>query len=346
MKETRSIQVGSVLMGGGNPVSVQSMTNTDTRNVQATIDQIKRIEEMGCEIVRVAVPDLKAAKAVGLIKRGISIPLVADIHFNHKLALEVIRQGVDKVRINPGNIGGEEKVRSVVAACQERGVPIRIGVNAGSIEKDLLHKYGPVPEAAVESCLRHVLILEKLNFHNIALSIKFSDVPQMVEAYRMLAEKTSYPLHLGVTHAGTPFMGGIKNAIGIGILLHEGIGATLRVSLTGPPEEEIRVGLAILKACGLRKGGLDLVSCPTCGRTEIDLVGLANKVEIALAKINKPIKVAVMGCAVNGPGEAREADIGVAGGRGRGVIFAKGKIIRTVKEEDILPALLEEIDKL
>lgn len=340
------VRVGNLLLGGNNPVRVQSMCNTDTRDAGATVKQILSLEKEGCEIIRVAVPDMAAAEAIGKIKKKIHIPLVADIHFDYKLALEAIRQGVDKVRINPGNIGSEEKVREVVSACKKNNIPIRIGVNAGSLEKDLLKKYGTSPKAAVESCLRHVRILEKLKFHDIFLSIKFSDVPRMVEAYKMLAKRVPYPLHLGVTEAGTSYMGTIKNAIGIGILLSEGIGSTIRVSITAPPEEEIKACWAILKALEKRKRGPELISCPTCGRTEIDLLSLANKVEEALTKIEKPIKVAVMGCVVNGPGEAREADIGVAGGRKAGAIFVKGKVIKTVKEKDILPALLKEIEKI
>jgi (E)-4-hydroxy-3-methylbut-2-enyl-diphosphate synthase len=289
---------------------------------------------------------MKAAKAIGKIKKQIHIPLVADIHFDYLLALEAIKQGIDKVRINPGNIGSPEKVKAVVLACKKKKVPIRIGVNVGSLEKDLLKKYGPTPRAAVESCLRHVRILEKLNFKQMLLSIKFSDVPPMIEAYRMLAKRVSYPLHLGVTHAGTTFMGSIKNAIGIGALVNEGIGATLRVSLTGALADEVKVGWAILEAVGKRRRGPEMISCPTCGRTEINLIELANKVESALLQVKKPIKVAVMGCVVNGPGEAREADIGVAGGKGMGAIFVKGKVIKSVKEDEILPELLKEIEKI
>lgn len=348
MKKYQSdvVKVGPYKLGGNNPIRVQSMCMTDTRDVVSTVKQILELEKAGCEIIRVAVPDMKAAQAIGKIKKQIHIPLVADIHFDYLLALEAIKQGIDKVRINPGNIGSLEKIRAVVMACKKKKVPIRIGVNAGSLEKDLLKKYGPTPRAAVESCLRHVRILEKMNFKNMLLSIKFSDVPLMIEAYRMLAGKVSYPLHLGVTHAGTTFMGSIKNAIGIGALVNEGIGATLRVSLTGALEDEVKVGWAILEATGKRRRGPELISCPTCGRTEINLVDLANKVESALAKIKKPIKVAVMGCVVNGPGEAREADIGVAGGKGMGAIFAKGKVIKSVKENEILSELLKEIEKI
>lgn len=325
---------------------VQSMCNTDTRDVKATVKQIVALEKAGCEIVRVAVPDMLAAKAIGKIKAKIHIPLVADIHFDHKLALECVAQGIDKIRINPGNIGSEEKVAAVVKACKAKKIPIRIGVNVGSIEKKWLDKYGPTPKAAVESALGHVRILEKLNFHDIVVSIKFSEIPPMLEAYRLLAKKVNYPLHLGVTHAGTTFMGSIKNAIGVGTLLQEGIGATLRVSLTADPLEEVKTGWAILKALELRERGPVLISCPTCGRTEIDLIELTRKVEDLLLNIDKPIKVAVMGCVVNGPGESRQADIGVAGGKGMAAIFAKGKVIKSVKENKIIQALKEEIEKL
>lgn len=344
--KSRVVKVGPYLLGGNNPVRVQSMCNTDTRNVSATVKQILKLEKAGCEIIRVAVPDMKAAQAIGKIKKKIHIPLVADIHFDYKLALECVRQGIDKIRINPGNIGSKEKVEAVVKACKAKKIPIRIGVNSGSIEKDLLKKYGATPKAAVESALRHVRILEKLKFHDILISIKFSDVPKMVEGYRLLAKKVNYPLHLGVTEAGTTYVGTIKSAIGIGILLHEGIGATIRVSLTADPVEEIKPGFEILKALGLRKFGPEIISCPTCGRTEIDLIGLAEKVEKAVAKIDKPIKVAVMGCVVNGPGEAREADIGVAGGKKMGAIFVKGKVIKSVPENKILPELLKGIGKI
>lgn len=325
---------------------VQSMCNTDTRDVAATAKQILALEKAGCEIVRVAVPDMAAAYAIGKIKKKIHIPLVADIHFDYSLALEAIAQGVDKVRINPGNIGSSEKVEAVVKACKKKRVPIRIGVNAGSLEKDLLKKYGVSPKAAVESVLHHVRILEKLDFHDILISIKFSDVLRMVEGYQLLAKKVNYPLHLGVTEAGTSYVGIIKSTLGIGMLLHEGIGATIRVSLTADPVEEIRPGFEILRALGLRKYGPEIISCPTCGRTEINLIKLANDIEKALANVEKPIRVAVMGCVVNGPGEAREADIGVAGGKKAGAIFAKGKVIKSVKEKDILKELLKEIKKL
>lgn len=342
----RVVKVGNLLLGGNNPVRVQSMCNTDTRDVKATVKQILELEKSGCEIVRVAVLDMTAAKAIGKIKKKIHIPLVADIHFDYKLALEAINQGIDKIRINPGNIGSEEKIKAVVEACKAKKIPIRIGVNVGSLEQDLLNKYGATPKAAVASAMRHIKILEKLNFKDILISIKFSSVPPMIEAYRMLAKKVDYPLHLGVTEAGTAFMGSIKNAIGMGILLHEGIGATIRASLTASPVEEMKTCWGILQALNLRRKGPEMISCPTCGRTQINLIKLAEDVEKALEKIKAPIKVAVMGCVVNGPGEAREADIGVAGGKGMGAIFVKGKVIKSVKEKDILPTLLTEIKKL
>jgi (E)-4-hydroxy-3-methylbut-2-enyl-diphosphate synthase len=344
--KSKIVKVGPYFLGGNHPVRVQSMCTTDTRNVAATVKQILALEKAGCEIVRVAVPDMLAAKAIGKIKKRIHIPLVADIHFDYKLALECVRQGIDKIRINPGNIGSREKVEAVVRACQLKKIPIRIGVNVGSIEKDLLKKYGPTPQAAVISALRHVKILEDLQFYNILISIKFSDVPQMVAGYRMLAKKVKYPLHLGITHAGTAYMGTLKNAIGIGTLLQEGIGATIRVSLTADPVEEIKAGLAILSATGVRQHGPELISCPTCGRTEIDLLGLTEKVEKVLLGIKKPLKVAVMGCVVNGPGEAREADIGIAGGKKMGAIFVKGKVLKSVSEDKLLPEFLKELKKL
>lgn len=325
---------------------IQSMCNTDTTDIRATVKQILALEKEGCEIVRVAVLNMDAARAIGKIKKKIHIPLVADIHFDHQLALEAIKQGVDKIRINPGNIGSEEKIKAVVEACRKNKIPIRIGVNGGSLEQDLLDKYGATPKAAVESAMRHIRILEKLKFKDILISIKFNDVQRVVESYKMLAKKVRYPLHLGITEAGTVFSGSIKSAMGIGILLNEGIGATVRVSLTADPIREIPVCWMILQFLGLRRRGPEMISCPTCGRTKIGLIDLAEKVEKALEKINKPIKVAVMGCVVNGPGEAREADVGVAGGNGMGAIFVKGKVIKSVKEKDILPALLEEIEKI
>ena len=344
--KSRVVKVGPYLLGGNNPVRVQSMCDTDTRDVKATVKQILELEKAGCEIVRVAVPDMAAAEAIGKIKKKIHIPLVADIHFDYKLALECAEQGIDKIRINPGNIGSREKTEAVVKACKAKKIPIRIGVNVGSIEKNLLAKYGPTPKAAVMSALNHVKILEDLNFHDILVSIKFSDVPQMIEGYRLLAKKIKYPLHLGITHAGTAYLGTIKNAIGIGTLLQEGIGATIRVSLTANPVEEIKAGFAILNAAGARKFGPELISCPTCGRTEIDLLGLTKKVEKVLEGVKKPLKVAVMGCVVNGPGEAREADIGIAGGKHAGAIFEKGKILKSVSEDKLLSEFLKELKKL
>jgi (E)-4-hydroxy-3-methylbut-2-enyl-diphosphate synthase len=347
-KKTRAVKVGSVTIGGGAPISVQSMCCTDTRNPEATVKQIRGLEEAGCEIIRVAVPDMDAAKALGAIKRGISIPLVADIHFDYRLALEAAKQGVDKLRINPGNIGSVEKTKLVVKEAEDRGLPIRIGVNGGSLEKDILEKHGGrgTPEGAVESALRHVKILEDLDFQDIVISLKFSDVERTVKAYELMSQARDYPLHVGVTEAGTVWGGSIKSAIGIGSLLGRGIGDTIRVSLTGDCREEVRVGFEILKDLGLRERGRIMTSCPTCGRTEIDLVRLANEVEAATAHIKEPIHIAVMGCVVNGPGEAREADVGVAGGKGMGIIFKKGEVVRTVKEKEILPALLEEVNKL
>ena len=334
-KPTRTVDIGGVKIGGGNPVAIQSMCNTDTRDAKATIEQIKALEEEGCEIIRVAVPDMAAAEAIGEIKKGIGIPLVADIHFDYRLALKCLEMGVDKLRINPGNIGGRDRVEAVVNAARVREVPIRIGVNSGSLEKELL-----------ESALRHIAILEELNYDKIVVSIKASNVSFSMEAYSLLSEKSDYPVHLGITEAGTVWSGTIKSAAGIGAILGMGIGDTVRVSLTGDPIEEVRAAKEILKAMELRKFGISFVSCPTCGRTEIDLIGLASRVEEECRNINKDIKVAVMGCAVNGPGEAREADIGIAGGKGYGLIFKKGEILRKLPEDELLPALMEEIAKL
>ncbi|MEW6351150.1 MAG: flavodoxin-dependent (E)-4-hydroxy-3-methylbut-2-enyl-diphosphate synthase [Thermodesulfobacteriota bacterium] len=346
-RKSRRIHVGDVPIGDGAPIAVQSMTNTDTRDVEATTAQIHRLEDAGCEIVRVGVPDKDAACALGSIKAGIGIPLIADIHFDHKLALESIRQGVDGLRLNPGNIGSHEKVREVTRAAAERGVPIRIGVNAGSLEKRLLEIHGgPTPEAMVESALGHAALLEREGFGLIKISLKASDVMMTVAAYRALAKKVEYPLHVGITEAGTLLPGAIKSAVGIGLLLAEGIGDTIRVSLTAAPEEEIRTAYAILGALGIRRVGAEVISCPTCSRTEIDLIGLALKVEAALSRVKSPIKVAVMGCVVNGPGEAREADLGIAGGRKRGILFRKGERIGTFNEADLLPALLDEVARL
>lgn len=346
-RETKKVKIGDIFIGGNAPITIQSMTNTDTRNAENTIKQIQELEKVGCEIIRVAVPDMEAAMAIKEIKKSINIPLVGDIHFDYKLALEAINNGVDGLRINPGNIGSELKIKEVVAAAKEHAVPIRIGVNTGSLEKDILEKYGvPTSEALVESALRHVSILEKYSFYDVVISVKSSNVLDNIKSYRLLSEKTKYPLHIGVTEAGTIFSGTIKSSIGIGALLCEGIGDTIRVSLTDSPIEEVKVGKEILKSCGLRSFGVEIIACPTCGRTNIDLIGLAKKAEEILLNINKPIKVAIMGCAVNGPGEAREADIGIAGGFGEGLIFKKGKILRKVPEDKLLEELIKEIEEL
>ena len=344
---SKQIHVGSVAVGGGAPITIQSMCNTDTRDIASTVAQIHTLEEAGCEIIRVAVPDMEAAKAVGEIRRQISIPLVADIHFDYKLALQCVESGIDKIRINPGNIGSQEKVRAVADACAEHGIPIRIGVNGGSLEKELLRKYGGVtPEALVESAMGHVHLLNECNFDDICISVKCSRVPVNTRAYQMLHEQTGYPLHLGVTEAGTPSMGILKSAIGIGGLLCQGVGDTLRVSLTADPVEEIRAAKDILAAAGIRRNGPDLISCPTCGRTAYDMIPIAREVERRLKSCTKPITVAVMGCVVNGPGEASAADVGIAGGRGEGLIFRKGEILYKVPQEKLVDALMEEIDKL
>ncbi len=344
-KKTRTIYVGKVPVGGGNPVSVQSMTKTDTRNVKATVKQIKALEKAGCEIIRLAVPDMDAAKSLGRIKKSANIPMIADIHFDWRLALEAIKQGIDGLRINPGNIGAKWKVKEVVASAKDNRIPIRIGVNAGSLEKELLQKYGhPKPEALVESAVGHIRILKDMNFKDIKVSLKASNVPTTIEAYRLFSKKYNYPLHVGISEAGPPPTGTIKSSVGIGILLSEGIGDTIRVSLTADPAEEVRVAYGILRTLGIREKGAEIISCPTCGRCNIDLRGLAKKVEAKLRNIGTPVTVAVMGCVVNGPGEAREADFGIAGGKKRGILFKKGKIIKQVKEEELLDALLEEIE--
>ena len=346
-RQTRRIRIKDIYVGGDSRIAVQSMTNTDTRDVEATLNQIRALMVAGCDIIRCAVPDMEAAEAMREITRQIPIPVVADIHFDYRLALKSIENGISKLRINPGNIGGNDKVRMLADACKAKGIPIRIGVNSGSLEKDILAKYGKVtPEGLVESAMRHVELLENHNFHDIIISIKSSDVMTMMNSYRLLSKTVDYPLHLGVTEAGTPWRGTIKSSIGIGGLLSEGIGDTIRVSLTGGSIDEIKVGREILKATGHLKEGIEFVSCPTCGRTQIDLIGIANQVEEALKDSKKNIKVAVMGCVVNGPGEAREADIGIAGGNGFGLIFKKGLIIRKVKEEELVVALLEEIEKM
>lgn len=345
--KTRKIKVGNTFVGGDSKVTVQSMTNTDTRDPEATLAQIRALMVAGCEIVRLAVPDMEAAEALKKITPLIPIPVVADIHFDYRLAIKSIENGISKLRINPGNIGGKDRIRLLADMCREKAIPIRIGVNSGSLEKDILEKYGRVtPEALVESAIRNVELLDEVNFNDIIISIKSSDVITMMESYRLLSKKVDYPLHLGVTEAGTLWRGTIKSSIGIGGLLSEGIGDTIRVSLTGDPIEEIKAGREILKATGHLKEGIEFVSCPTCGRTQIDLIGIANQVEEALKDSKKHIKVAVMGCVVNGPGEAREADIGIAGGNGVGLIFKKGMIIRKVSEAELVPALLAEIDKL
>ncbi|MGI6123501.1 MAG: flavodoxin-dependent (E)-4-hydroxy-3-methylbut-2-enyl-diphosphate synthase [Acetivibrionales bacterium] len=346
-RKTRKIRVGNVFIGGDAPITIQSMTNTKTSDIDSTVSQIQALANAGCDIVRVAVPDMEAAEAISGIKERISIPLVADIHFDYRLALKAMENGADKIRINPGNIGSVEHVKEVVQMAKAKEIPIRIGVNGGSLEKDLLKKYGHVcAEALVESALGHVKILEDLNFYNIVISIKSSDVKLSFKAHQMLSKSVDYPLHIGVTEAGTPYSGTIKSAVGIGAMLLSGIGDTIRVSLTGDPVLEIKAAKEILKACGLNKKGVVFVSCPTCGRTQINLIDIAQKVEEALEDIEKPIKVAVMGCVVNGPGEAREADIGIAGGKGSAVIFKKGEIIRKVSEDQIVEALLEEIKKM
>ncbi len=346
-KQTKKIRVGDIFIGGDSPISVQSMTNTDTRDVKATVEQIKRLEEEGCRIIRVAVPDSQSAEAVKEIKKAVRIPLVADIHFDYRLALECMRNGVDKIRLNPGNIGGQDRVKIVADMARERQIPIRIGVNSGSVEKSILKKYeGVTPEGMVESALKHASMLEAADFDDIAISIKASSVPMTIAAYRLLSQKTNYPLHIGVTEAGTVYKGTIKSSVGIGCLLAEGIGDTIRVSLTGDPVEEIKAGKQILKALGLLKEGIEVVSCPTCGRTRVDLIGIVNQIEPVLDKLNKDIKVAIMGCAVNGPGEAKDADIGIAGGVNEVLLFKKGQIVKKLPQENAVEALLKEIEKL
>ncbi|MHB9927350.1 flavodoxin-dependent (E)-4-hydroxy-3-methylbut-2-enyl-diphosphate synthase [Clostridium botulinum] len=346
-KSTKKVKVGSIYVGGDSPISIQSMTNTDTRDVKSTLNQINKLEKIGCDIIRCAVPDIEASEALKIITKESKIPVVADIHFDHKLALESIKNGVDALRINPGNIGSMERVKMVAEAAKGKSIPIRVGVNSGSLKKDILDKYGRVcPEALVESALQHVNILEKCNFNDIVISIKSSNVIQMIESYRLISEKVNYPLHLGVTEAGTTFRGTIKSSVGIGTLLAEGIGDTIRVSITGDPIEEIKIGKEILRSLGYVNEGIEFVSCPTCGRTNIDLISIAEEVEKRLLNCNKNIKVAVMGCVVNGPGEAREADIGIAGGKGEGLIFKKGEVIKKVKEKNIIDELIKEIEKM
>lgn len=345
-KLTRAVRAGDLVIGGGSPVSVQSMTKTDTRDVTATAEQIAALAGAGCELVRLAVPDREAAQALGEIRKRIprGIPIAADIHFDYRLALLALEMGVDKLRLNPGNIGGPDRVKAVVTAARERGVPIRIGVNAGSLERDLLEKYGhPTAEALAESALRHVRLLEDLGYDQIVISAKAADVPLTARTYELLSERVDYPLHVGITEAGTPWSGTVKSATGLGAILWQGIGDTIRVSLTGDPLEEVRAGFEILKALDLRQRGAVLVSCPTCGRTEVDLIRVAQEVERRLAGIRRPLKVAVMGCVVNGPGEAREADVGLAAGQGRAVLFRGGEPVRVVSSEDMVDELCREV---
>lgn len=343
-RKTRIVHIGNRVIGGGNPILIQSMTNTRTEDVRATVEQIHRLEKAGCEIIRCTVPTMEAASAIGEIKKQISIPLVADIHFDYKMAIAAMENGADKIRINPGNIGERDKVAAVITAAKERNIPIRIGVNSGSLEKELVEKYGGVTaEGIVESALDKVKMIEDLGYDNLVISIKSSDVMMCIKAHEILAGKTNYPLHVGITESGTILSGNIKSGVGLGIILYQGIGDTIRVSLTGDPAEEIKSAKLILRTLGLRKGGIEVVSCPTCGRTKIDLIRLANQVEQMVADIPLDIKVAVMGCAVNGPGEAKEADIGIAGGIGEGLLIKKGEIIRKVPEEQLLSALKEEL---
>jgi (E)-4-hydroxy-3-methylbut-2-enyl-diphosphate synthase len=343
-RKTKQIRVGTVPIGGDAPVVVQSMCSTDTRDIQATLAQIQRLTEFGCELVRLAVLDEEAVRSLKVIKREATTPLIADIHFDHRLALGALKAGVDGLRINPGNIGGEREVAKVVHAAAERKAPIRIGVNSGSLDKDLLQRYGgATPEAMVESAIRQVDLLESLNFSEIKISLKSSDVMDMVEAYRLLADRVSYPLHLGVTEAGTLVSGSVKSTLGIGLLLAQGIGDTIRVSLTSDPSDEVRVAYEILRGLRLRERGVELISCPTCGRCEIDLIGLTHEVEKRVLGVKTPLKVAIMGCMVNGPGEAKEADVGIAGGRGQGILFKKGKIVAKIPEAELMSRLLEEV---
>lgn len=346
-RSTRTVKAGNVEIGSGSKITVQSMLNVLAHDIEGNVAQAVELEKAGCEIVRLTVPDIEAVKTLYAVKNAVKIPVVADIHFDYKCALESVAAGVDKIRINPGNIGSDDRIKAVADACRQKNIPIRIGVNSGSLERDLLKKYGHVtPEALCESALRHASLLEKFDFNDIVISIKSSDVPTMVAAYRLVAQQCDYPLHLGVTEAGTRHMGMLKSAAGIGALLLDGIGDTIRVSLTADPVSEVAAGFDILKAVGIKKDCPQIVSCPTCGRTKIDLISLAEKVEKELANVHKPIKVAVMGCAVNGPGEAKEADIGVAGGDGYGLIFKHGEILKKVPENKIVEELLKEIDNL
>lgn len=346
MKKTKVVEVGNIKMGGGNPVTVQSMLNIPAHDIENSVKQALELQSAGCQILRAAIPDMESVKLIDALKNAVSMPLVADIHFDYKLALESVAAGIDKIRINPGNIGDESRVKEVVLACKQKNIPIRVGVNSGSVEKDILAKYQrPTADALIESALYHTSLIEKYDYDNIVISIKSSNVTTMIDAYQKLSNVTNYPLHLGVTEAGTARMGLIKSAVGIGALLCEGIGDTIRVSLTAPPVEEIYAGYDILKAIGLKKGP-KIVSCPTCGRTAVDLISLATKVENALKDCEKDITVAVMGCIVNGPGEAREADIGVAGGKGCGLLFKKGEIYKKVPESDIVDELLAAIEEM
>lgn len=344
--QTRSVKVGDVVIGGGAPISVQSMTNTDTRDTLRTIDQIRGLEAAGCEIVRLAVPDTQAAQALRDIRSAVAVPLVADIHFDYRLALMAIDAGIDKLRINPGNIGDPDRVRQVAEAAKARGIPIRIGVNGGSLEKNLLHRYGgPTAEALVASALEHIRILEALDFTDIVVSMKSSSVQTTVSAYRLLAETSAYPLHIGITEAGTPWRGTVKSCAGLGAILLSGLGDTLRISLTGDPTEEVRVGKELLEALDLRRQGIRFISCPTCGRCQVDLEGMVNRLETALTGYNLPITIAVMGCAVNGPGEAREADLGIASGKGEVLLFKKGEIIGKLSEDQVVQAVIDLVSK-
>lgn len=346
-ENTRVIQIGNCKIGGGHPIAIQSMTNTKTEDVAATVAQILELEQAGCEIVRCAVPTMEAAEALSGIKRQIHIPLVADIHFDYRLAIAAMEHGADKIRINPGNIGARERVQAVVDVAKERRIPIRVGVNSGSLEKEIVEKYGKVTaEGLVESALDKVCMIEEMGYDQMVISIKSSDVLMCIKAHELIAEKTDYPLHVGITESGSLLTGSMKSAIGLGNILYQGIGDTIRVSLTGAPVEEIRAAKLILKTLGLRKGGVTVVSCPTCGRTQIDLIGLAGQVEEMVRDMDLDIKVAVMGCVVNGPGEAREADLGIAGGKGEGLVMRKGQVLRKVPEAELLPALREELDRL
>lgn len=343
-EHTKVIKIGDRVIGGGNPILIQSMTNTKTEDVQATVEQILRLEKAGCEIIRCTVPTMEAALALREIKKQIHIPLVADIHFDYRMAIAAMENGADKIRINPGNIGSIERIRAVVDTAKKKNIPIRIGVNSGSLEKELVEKYhGVTAEGLVESALDKVRLIEELDYDNLVVSIKSSDVMMCAKAHELIAEKCIYPLHVGITEAGTLYSGNIKSSVGLGIILSQGIGDTIRVSLTGDPVEEIKTAKLVLKTLGLRKGGIEVVSCPTCGRTQIDLIGLANKVETMVAEIPLDIKVAVMGCVVNGPGEAKEADIGIAGGKGEGILIKKGEIMKKVPEEQLLNVLREEL---